>query len=194
MTGFSTASLCDYSEDIEMEEGDLFLNSYDGQTVDELIDLQSTHRIDSIVLAFEASLDSRKEAGEKLTDVELIVLAIEAFDREVNNGGFSQFFYNSSVEYAPIIVNSLKAIGCDKLSELAQKSIDIVAVDVDVDVSNAEAVEDRMDPDDEDLEEALGELDDIFYDSEEIPAYALFDFIKNNRKNIRLGDERIQYA
>lgn len=165
-------------------------NSYDGQTVDELIDLQSTHRIDSIVLAFEASLDSRKEAGEKLTGVELIVLAIGAFDREVNNGGFSQFFYNSSVEYAPIIVNSLKAIGCDKLSELAQKAIDIIAVDV----STAEAVEDRMDPDDEDLEEALGELDDVFYDSEEIPAYALFDFIKNNRKNIRLGYERIQYA
>ncbi len=173
-----------------MKEGDLFLDRYDGQTVDELINLQSTHRIDSIVLAFEASLDSRKEAGEKLTDAELVVLAIEAFEREVNNGGFSQFFYNSSVEYAPIIVNSLKSIGCDKLAELAQKSIDIVAVDV----SNTEEVEDRMDPDDEVLEDALGELDDIFYDIEEIPAYALFDFIKSNRKNIRLGDESIQFA
>ena len=76
------------------------------------------------------------------------------------------------------------------MAELAQKSIDIVAVDV----SNTEEVEDRMDPDDEVLEDALGELDDIFYDIEEIPAYALFDFIKSNRKNIRLGDESIQFA
>lgn len=173
-----------------MEEGEIFLDQYDGQTVDELIQLQKTHRIDSIVLAFEASLDFRKESGENLTDIELTVLAIEAFEREVNNGGFSQFFYNSSVEYAPIIVNSLKAVGCNGLADLAQKSIDIVAVDI----SDPDAIEDRMDPDDEELEEALGRLDDIFYDSEEVTTYALFDYIKNNRGQIQLGGKSIQYA
>ena len=44
-----------------------------------------------------------------------------------------------------------------------------------------------MDPDDEGLEEALSELDDIFYDSEEVPAYALFDYIKSNRESIKLA-------
>lgn len=171
-----------------MEEGDLFLEQYDGQTVDELIELQKTYRIDSIVLAFEACLDLRKDSGETLTDIELTVLAIEAFEREVNNGGFSQFFYNSSVEYAPIIVSSLNTIGCRELADLAQKSIDILAVDV----SDSDAIEDRMDPDDEKLEEALAELDDIFYDSNEIPAYALFDFIKQNRKDIQLSGKSIQ--
>ena len=47
-----------------MAQGDKFLNRYDGQTVDELIQLQKTHRIDSIVLAFEAVLDVRKDKGE----------------------------------------------------------------------------------------------------------------------------------
>jgi len=93
-----------------MEEGDDFLDQYDGQSVDELIQLQKTYRIDSIVLAFEAALDSRKEKGEKLSEVELTILAIEAFEREINNGGFSQFFYNSSVEYTPIIVNCFTAV------------------------------------------------------------------------------------
>ncbi len=173
-----------------MEEGDDFLDQYDGQSVDELIQLQKTYRIDSIVLAFEAALDSRKEKGEKLSEVELTILAIEAFEREINNGGFSQFFYNSSVEYTPIIVNCLKNIGCNELAALAQKSIDILNVkSLDPDL-----IEQRMDPDDEELEEALGELDIIFYDNEETPAYALFEYIKNNRLNISLSNEKIKFA
>ncbi|MGH1429190.1 MAG: DMP19 family protein [Arenicella sp.] len=165
-----------------MEEGEIFLEQYNGETVDELIQLHTTHRIDSIVLAFESALDARKEQGEQLTEVELTVLAVEAFEREVNNGGFSQFFYNSSVEYAPIIVNSLKAIGCDEIARLSQKSIDLLGVDS----LDPDTIEERMDPDDDALEEALGDLDDIFYDSEEVPTYALFDYIKNNIENIQL--------
>jgi len=166
-----------------MEEGDIFLDQYNGQSVDELIELQKTHRIDSIVLAFEKGLDSRKASGDKLSLVELTVLAVEAFEREINNGGFSQFFYNSSVEYSPIIVNCLKSIGCNQLSDLSQKAINLLGVtSLETDV-----IEERMDPDDSELEEALAELDDVFYDSEEVPAYALFEYIKNNRECIKLS-------
>lgn len=166
-----------------MEEGDIFLDQYEGQSFDELIQLQQTHRIDSLVLAFESALDSRKEAGDELNDVENIILAIEAFEREINNGGFSQFFYNSSVEYAPIIVSSLKAIGCHEMASLAQKSLEILGVEsLDPDV-----IEEKMDPDDEELEEALGELDEVYYESKETPAYALFNYIKRNRGSIKLA-------
>ena len=164
-------------------EGDIFLEKYEGQSVDELIGLQNTHRIDSIVLAFESALDVRRENGEKLTGVELIILAIEGLEREVNNGGFSQFFYNSSVEYAPIIVASLKNIGCHEMANLAQRAIDILAVDS----LDPDTIEERMDPDDEELEQALGELDDIYFESEEVPGYALFEYIKNNRECIKLA-------
>ena len=173
-----------------MGEGDIFLDQYDGQTVDELIQLQKTHRIDSIVLAFEAALDSRKEKGEEISEVELTILAIEAFDREINNGGFGQFFYNSSVEYTPIIVKCLNSIGCNELAALAQKSIDIL----NVESLDPDSIEQKMDPDDDELEEALSELDDIFYDTEEAIAYALFEYIKSNRLNISLSNEKIRFA
>jgi hypothetical protein len=173
-----------------MEEGEEFLDQYDGQSVDELIQLQKTHRIDSIVLAFEAALDSRKEKGEKLSEAELTILAIEAFEREINNGGFSQFFYNSSVEYTPIIVKCLNNIGCSEVAALAQKSINIL----NVESLDPDLIEQRMDPDDDELEEALGELDNIFYETEEAIAYALFEYIKNNRPNISLSNERIKFA
>ena len=173
-----------------MEEEDKFLNQFDGQTVDELIQLQKTHRIDSIVLAFEAALDSRKDKGEELSEVELEILAIEAFEREINNGGFSQFFYNSSVEYTPIIVKCLNNIGCNKLAALAKKSIDIL----NLESLDPDSIEQRMDSDDDELEDALSQLDDIFYDTEEAVAYALFEYIKSSRSNISLGNEKIKFA
>lgn len=96
--------------------GDIFFDNYDGQSVDELIALDQTHRIDSLVLAFESAISAKKDSGGKLTEVEKTVLAIESMEREVNNGGFSQFFYNSSVEYAPILVDSLKGISINAMN------------------------------------------------------------------------------
>lgn len=64
-----------------------FLAGYSGQTTDELIALASNYRIDSIVLAFEQALDQRSLARE-LTVEESWILAIEALEREVNNGGY----------------------------------------------------------------------------------------------------------
>jgi len=167
-----------------MEEGDIFLDRYDGQSVDEIINLQKTHRIDSLVLAFEQALDTRKESGQELSDVELIVLAVEALEREVNNGGYSQFFYNSSVEYTPIIVDSLRTIGCNEIADLTQKAIVLLGVDS----LDPEVIEERMGPDDDALENALGELDDKYFNEvEDVPGYALFDYIKQNRKSIKLA-------
>ncbi|MGI9318380.1 MAG: DMP19 family protein, partial [bacterium] len=104
--------------------------------------------------------------------------------REVGNGGYSQFFYNSSVEYAPIIVDSLRAIGCNEIADLTQKAIELLGVDS----LDPEVIEERMDPDDDALEDALGELDDIYFNEvEDVPSYALFDYIKQNRKSIKLA-------
>lgn len=173
-----------------MEEGDKFLNQYDGQTVDELIQMQRTHRIDSIVAAFGAVLDARKDKDEIMSDVELAILAVEAFDREVNNGGFVQFFYNSSAEYAPIVVKCLSNIGCNELAALAQKAIDIL----NVESLDTDSIEQRMDSDDDELEEALGELDGVFYDTGEAIGYGLFEYICANRTEIHLGGGKIRFA
>ena len=166
-----------------MQEGNIFLESYQGQSVEELLQLQDTHRIDSLVLALESALDSRKDAGLELSMVELTVLAIEAFERAVNNGGFSQFFDNTSVEYAAVIVDSLNRINCLKLATLAQQAIDLIGVSP----SDLVAVEARMDSDDEALEKALNELDDLVDESDEVPAYALFHYVKKHRQSIILN-------
>jgi hypothetical protein len=46
-------------------------------------------------------------------------------EREVNNGGFHQYFWNSAGEHAEETVLSLKEIGAVKTAEILQKAIDM---------------------------------------------------------------------
>jgi hypothetical protein len=64
----------------------------------ELIRLQGEYRTDSVVLAFEQALLSKgRTHGQDQSDCRRKgVLAIEGLEREVNNGGYDQFFINSS--------------------------------------------------------------------------------------------------
>jgi hypothetical protein len=63
----------------------------------------------------------KQEATNSLTEEEHIVLAVEALEREVNNGGYDQFFTNSSREFVSTIVCSLRGIGCKKTSNITQR-------------------------------------------------------------------------
>ena len=67
-----------------------WFDGYSGQSVDELLSLKGRYRTDSIVVAFEQALSqkSAKRGDSALRTEELAVLAIEALEREVNNGGY----------------------------------------------------------------------------------------------------------
>jgi len=159
-----------------------FLGSYSGETLDQLIALEGQYRIDSIVLAVEQAL-SRKD---QLTEAELTVLAVEALEREVNNGGFDQFFGNSSRQYAPSVVDAPKRIGCPKTAALAQKAIDALGISGgDLSPATIEAV---MEEDDDNRTEMLDGCDSVYYEGEEEPiAEKLYAYIKANREHIALG-------
>src|SRR5262249_52433074 len=103
-----------------------WLDRYNGETFDELVALEGTYRTDSLVLAFEQAMDQKAaRVGEnKLTAEERVILAIEALEREVNNGGYGQFFVNTP-EYAPIIVDALRRIGCPKVAEITDRAVKV---------------------------------------------------------------------
>ena len=65
--------------------------------------------------AFEQAIEQKVSLeGRTETAVERVVRAVEALEREVNNGGYSQFFINPPVESAPDIVAALRQIDCPK--------------------------------------------------------------------------------
>jgi len=64
-----------------------WLDQYSGQTVDQLLFLADEFSIPSLVLAFEQALDrkSAREGEQSLTSEERVIIAVEEFEREVNN-------------------------------------------------------------------------------------------------------------
>jgi hypothetical protein len=162
-----------------------FLEKYSGQSVDEIIELESEYRIDSLVLAIEEALYEKAEniGTDKLTDIEKIILAIEGLEREVNNGGYHQFFVNASVEFAPIIVDSLEAIGCPKTAGITSNAIDALGISKPVTI---EKIEEVIYDEDEERDEKLDECDGLYFEYEEPIADRLFTFIKMNKDKIAL--------
>lgn len=118
---------------------------------------------------------------QTLTDEEHIVLAVEALEREVNNGGYDQFFINFSREFVPTIVGALQRIGCKKTAIITQRAIEAL----DVANHTSEAIEAAMAAENEGRLAKLSRCDDSYYKSGEPIAERLFAFIKANKAVIR---------
>ncbi len=159
-----------------------WLDRYSGQTVDELLRLEGGYRVDSLVVAFEQGLDqkSTREGDGALSAEERIILAIEALEREVNNGGYRQFFLNSSCEFAPMIVDALMRIGCPRTAQVTQRAIDALHLST----LSPEAIDAALGG--ENVEDELNECDALYYQAGEGIAGHLFAFIKASRAKIRL--------
>jgi hypothetical protein len=159
--------------------GDEFLEHYGGQSSAELIAMQATHRIDSLVLAFEAAVEARRDAGHEPNALEQVILAVEAIEREVGNGGFAQLMSSGYAEHADYFSSSLRAIGCPELAELADQAL-AIASDGPLD---PEEFESRL-VEDESLYEPLNLLDERYYELEDAVADKLFDHIKAHRAQL----------
>jgi Domain of unknown function (DUF4375) len=81
-------------------------------------------------VAFEEAISQKAERQgmQSLTEEERIVLAVEALEREVNNGGYDQFLGNSSVEFAPTVVGAVQRIGCKKTATITQRAIKALGI------------------------------------------------------------------
>ena len=101
--------------------GDRFLEAYGGQTTEQLLAMEAHYRVDSLVLAFEQAIQMR-EPQAPVTTQERYVLAIEGLEREVNNGGYGQFFLNYSHDFVDVIEQALRAIGCPKTADITRDS------------------------------------------------------------------------
>ena len=162
-----------------------WLDKYSGQTADELIAFDGEYRTDSLVLAFEQALYQKAErvGQDGLTEEERVVLAIEALEREVNNGGYAQFFINTSSEYTPIVVDALNRIGCRETADLTQEAIDILGIEAPITV---EAIDHEMQKENGERDQKLFECDDRYYQTAGDLAGPLLEFIKSNKYKITL--------
>jgi Domain of unknown function (DUF4375) len=157
---------------------------YGGQTTQQLIALEGEFEPWTLVAAIEQGLCKKFGYGDsaELTAPERNVLAVLSLEREVMNGGYSQFFGNSSVEFVCIIVEALVEIGCPNTADLTKRAIDTLHLEVlTPTAAEAAAAQSNLQRD-----EVLDDYDQVFFKYEERPDLKLFSYISANLNSIRL--------
>lgn len=152
---------------------------YTGQDTAEILAHKATHRIDSLLCALEQAIQLRQSRFPALaaSPEEQALLAVMALQREVNNGGYHQFFVNSSRQYAPTIVLALERIGCLTIAALTQEALQALNLDSPT-VTHVEQSIAKSDPERDNI---LNGLDQQFYRTFEIEP-KLFAFVEAHQQ------------
>ena len=88
-----------------------------------LEDVLSNSDNEKVVMDIDDRLNRLSNNGDDvdvLNDAQKVALFIGNLEREINNGGFSQFYWNSSGEYAQETVISLQQIGARTTAKIVQ--------------------------------------------------------------------------
>ena len=120
---------------------------------------------------------------EKLSGEEKAIVYIEELEREVNNGGFAQYFHNSSGDNTEEAIRSLRKIGSIKFLSLIE-SAKAQFPNSYVPVNHTERQQILGEMEDE-ARRAWNDLDSEFYKYEEDIYSLLFAYIERNIDKFR---------
>jgi len=119
-----------------------------------------------------------------LSPPERVFLLIWELESEVNNGGFQQYFLNSSGEHAPEVVAALKTIGAPATADLAQRALDVVAGTVK-DWSDHAGRQGSVARLSAQARRTLDELDREYYRCPEDLTPLLYNYVTEHRSEVR---------
>jgi HEAT repeat protein len=138
VTTIKPADTEDYRAARRFSEALRLLSRHDSDAARQAIDKAASHanadvregaawaRLDALGLddPFDFGWERLQEVGwEALTPVQRQVLAVEMLEGEVNNGGFDQYFYNSSGDTWPDAQAGLQAIGATEVGKLLARAV-----------------------------------------------------------------------
>lgn len=94
------------------------------KNLDELLSSSNINRSIIEIDNFVSKVCSYGQKVDKLSEPQKQFWYNQNIEREVNNGGFNQYFINSSGDFAHENVLSLKTIGANKTADILQQAID----------------------------------------------------------------------
>jgi hypothetical protein len=141
--------------------------------------LSNTDKLILDLDTYLCELSSYGDALEKLSEPQKTFYFNQYLEKEINNGGFSQYFYNSSGSFAHETIISLRQIKAIKTADILQLAIDqfpnsIVPKDRSERQQVLEKIEEKADEVWEQLDQAFYKYEDKLYDLN-------IEFIKQNR-------------
>jgi hypothetical protein len=66
-----------------------------------------------------------KVGFEALTEPEKVVFCLDKLEQEVNNGGFEQYFRNSSGDHAVVTPAALRTLGASQVAAIVEKALEL---------------------------------------------------------------------
>ena len=116
---------------------------------------------------------------EKLNEKERVFFVAQELEMEVNNGGFSQFFYNSSGDFSGEIVSAFRQIGAEHTANICEKALKAFGCNVPSDRCERQ---DLMEELEEAIENAFEECDNAFFEYTDNLAELNYDYEMKNKE------------
>lgn len=148
--------------------------------------LQEGNDPDEVVFGIYDRILERSAYGDrpsKLTPEERVILVVRLVEDEVNNGGFSQFVFNSSGHFAGETVAAMTAIGAHVTAAICQRAWDAFGTDIPVNRGARQALLESKE--DEGIDEILDECDHAFYAYEDDLVQLCYAYIMTHKQAFR---------
>lgn len=96
-----------------------------GKTIDDILRHESSKPNHTLVGAIGFRIEQKAHARghDSLSESEHKFVAVFALEGEVNNGGFEQFFFNSSGNEAELALDGLRELGASKVAALLLRAM-----------------------------------------------------------------------
>ena len=164
-------------QDALLKDGNVYGNirNFVENTIDEYLDDEENN----LVVDMYDAVCKKSEYGnniEKLNEHERVFFITQTLEQEVNNGGFSQFFCNSSGDFSNELVDAFTKIGALKTAEICKKAVSIFSGNIPADRNEREELLDNPDCDD-----ILNDCDDVFYNYEDDLNALNYSYIMEHR-------------
>lgn len=153
----------------------------DGPPMD-IEDIMELNDPEKFSIEIDEYLDKKTNYGDDLSVISeeaAKVFFVEQLQMEVNNGGFDQFFFNSSGNNWRKTLDALKEMGADKTAELLKKAAEAYGCDLP---ENRRLRHKNMENKaNTGYEEVLEELDSEFYEYEDDIDQLIYDYCMKHR-------------
>ncbi len=138
--------------------------SFDEDTIEMLVDDFEFECDDIVYNAYDKILEKCNYGDdlEKLNEHERVLFVTQILEGEVNNGGFSQFFFNSSGDFSNELVDAFTKIGALKTAEICKGALTLFPDNVPTDRSERQDLLEELDCDN-----ALEKYDEAFFEYED---------------------------
>ena len=135
------------------------------------------------IIALLEHLEEKTDYGDDLSGLsrpERIFYVVQMVEMEVNNGGFSQFFSNSSGDFSNEIVDAFTEIGADATAGICRKAIGVFGREIPADQDERDEMLEELESDE--IDEILEECDSAFYEYEDNLNELNYNYVMKNKQ------------